>query len=433
MSKTTISEASALDNEETGSLYETARQQFSRAAAVMELDDSVRSILEQPKNEVIVNFPVRMDDGRHLMFRGYRIQHNNILGPYKGGMRYHPDVNLDEVKALAAWMTFKSALAGIPFGGGKGGISCRPWELSSEEQMRLTRRFTHSLGTNIGPDYDIPAPDVGTNAQHMVWMMDTYLNSVNAHDRNRGRAVVTGKTLTCGGSEGRDKATGQGVCFAVEFWAQARGLTVSNLTIAIQGFGNVGYFAARIANAMGAKVVAIQDHTGAVANPSGIDVEALKAHSDKTGGLGGFDAADDIDAEAFWATECDAMIPAAIENQLTSARAQRLQTKVVVEGANGPTTIRAEQVLKERDIEVIPDILANGGGVIVSFFEWIQNRNCERWEVKLIDRRLRRMMMRSWALVTEAAQRHDCDSRTAAYIVALQRLQDAYAERGIFP
>ena len=433
MSQTTIQTAVALDNEGAASLYETARLQFSRAADAMELDPSVRSILENPKNEVIVNFPVRMDDGSFLMFRGYRIQHNNILGPYKGGIRYHPEVNLDEVKALAAWMTFKCALAGLPFGGGKGGISCRPWALSEDEQMRVTRRFTHALGTNIGPDYDIPAPDMGTSAKHMVWMMDTYLNSQNAHDRNRGRAVVTGKTITCGGSEGREKATGQGVCFALEAWAKSADRKVSDLRLAIQGFGDVGYFAASIAVEMGARVVAVHDHTGAVANADGLDVSALRSHATSSGGLPGFSGGEDISIEDFWGFDCDVMIPAAIENQLTADRAERLQAQVVVEGANGPTTLNAEKVLKTRGIEIVPDILANSGGVVVSFFEWIQNRNCETWEVELVDRRLRRMMLRSWERMKEEADRHHVDNRTAAYVVALDRLEHAYNERGIFP
>ncbi|MAG56741.1 MAG: glutamate dehydrogenase [Planctomycetes bacterium] len=433
MSDTALSRAAAADAQENSSLYEAAQMQFRRAADLMGLDGSVRTILEQPKNEIIVNFPVRMDDGRYELFRGYRIQHSNILGPFKGGIRFHPEVNLDEVKALAAWMTFKCALAGIPFGGGKGGITCRPWTMSEEEQMRLTRRFTHALGTNIGPDWDIPAPDVGTNARHMVWMMDTYLNSVNAHDRNRGRAVVTGKTLTCGGSDGREKATGQGVCFALESWAKDRGHKLSELKIAVQGFGNVGSHAALIAAEMGASIVAVQDHTGATANTDGLDVVALFAHWKETGSLPGFAGGDDLEPESFWSTPCDVMIPAAIENQITKERASRLEASVVIEGANGPTTPRAEKMLMKRDIEVIPDILANAGGVIVSFFEWIQNRNCEQWEVEMVDRRLRRLLLRGYQQMKEQARKLGTDNRTAAYVVALARIESAYAERGIFP
>jgi glutamate dehydrogenase (NAD(P)+) len=299
--------------------------------------------------------------------------------------------------------------------------------------MRLTRRFTHALGTNIGPEYDIPAPDVGTTAQHMVWMMDTYLNSVNAHDRNRGRAVVTGKSLSCGGSEGREKATGQGICYMLEAWARERGVRVQDLRLAIQGFGNVGSFAAAIAQDMGARIIGIHDHTGAVANADGLSISDLSAHTRETRSLQGFAGGDAITPDEFWGLPCDVLIPAAIENQLNSARAERIQARVVIEGANGPTSPRAEQVLFKRGIEVIPDILANAGGVVVSFFEWVQNKNSETWEVEMVDRKLKRLMIRAWDQTREAAAARNIDNRTAAYVVALNRLQKAYDERGIFP
>lgn len=429
---TTLTDRSSA-TEETASLYEAAQRQFRRAAEAMKLDPGVRTILEQPKNEVCVNFPVRMDDGAYRLFRGYRIQHNNILGPYKGGIRYAPEVNLDEVKALAAWMTFKTALAGVPFGGAKGGITCKPWGLSDDEQMRLTRRFTHALGGNIGPEHDIPAPDVGTGAKHMNWMMDTYANGVGANERNRARAVVTGKSLACGGSEGREKATGQGLCYLVEAWAAERGTEVSKLRIAVQGFGNVGYHAALIAQEMGATIVAVHDHTGAVAHPEGIDVKALKRHTDATRKLVGFAGGRDIAVEEFWATACDVLAPAAIENQLTAERAARIRAKVVFEGANGPTTGAADTILADRGIEVVPDILANSGGVVVSFFEWLQNKNCEQWDLELVDRKLQRILIKAWENTSRKCRDHKTDLRTGAYIVGLERIGKAYAERGIFP
>jgi glutamate dehydrogenase (NAD(P)+) len=415
------------------SLYRSALAQFRKAADVMQLDPAVRTILEQPKNEVVVNFPVRMDDGSYRLFRGYRIQHNNILGPYKGGIRYAPHVDQDEVKALAAWMTFKTALAGLPFGGAKGGITCDPARLSDGEQMRLTRRFTHALGHNIGPEHDIPAPDVGTNARHMVWMMDTFANSVSTTDRNRARAVVTGKSISCGGSEGREKATGQGLCYLVEAWAEKQGRQVSDLRILVQGFGNVGYHVALIAGEMGARVVGVQDHTGAVANPAGLDVRALRRHADAARTLAGFPGAETIPVEGFWDQEAEVLIPAAIENQLTADRAHRVRVHIIFEGANGPTTAEADAILAKRRIEVIPDILANSGGVIVSFFEWLQNKNCESWDLETVDRKLRRQILRAYDQTMDARHLLRCDARTAAYVVALRRLEVAYKERGIFP
>ncbi|HYC77929.1 MAG TPA: Glu/Leu/Phe/Val dehydrogenase [Planctomycetota bacterium] len=415
------------------SLYKMAQAQFERAADVVELEQGLREILKQPKNEIIVNFPVKMDDGSYRMFTGYRIQHSNILGPYKGGIRYHHDVNLDEVKALAAWMTWKTALAGIPFGGAKGGVNVRPAQLSNDELMRLTRRFTHALGTNIGPEYDIPAPDVGTNGQTMAWMMDTYVNTVAIVDRTRGRGVVTGKSLNCGGSAGREKATGQGVCLVIEAWAKARNLAVKDLKVAVQGFGNVGYFTAKIISDMGAKVVAVQDHTGAHLNGRGLDVEGLKRHNAQTGHLNGFPGGEDASLEAFWSVDCDVMVPAAIENQVTGKTAPLIKAKLIVEGANGPTTPAGERELARRGVEVIPDILANSGGVIVSFFEWLQNRSSEYWSLETVDQKLKDIILRAYSQVVKTAADRRCDNRTAAYCVGIKRISDAYKERGIFP
>ena len=414
-------------------LDKMAQAQFERAADVVELDAGLREILKHPKNEIIVNFPVKMDDESYRMFTGYRIQHSNILGPYKGGIRYHHDVNLEEVRALGAWMTWKTALAGIPFGGAKGGVNVRPSQLSSPELMRLTRRFTHALGTNIGPEFDIPAPDVGTNSQTMAWMMDTYVNTVAMVDRTRGRGVVTGKSLSCGGSAGREKATGQGVCLVIEAWAKLKGLEVKNLRVAVQGFGNVGYFTCKIISDMGAKVVAVQDHTGAIVNPKGIDVEALKRHNAQTNRLGGFTGGEDIRPEDFWGVDCDVMAPSAIENQVTGKTAPAIKAKMVVEGANGPTTPAGERELARRGIDVIPDILANSGGVIVSFFEWLQNRSSEYWTLETVDAKLKGLILTAFDKTVKTASDRRIDFRTAAYVVGIKRIAEAYKERGIFP
>jgi glutamate dehydrogenase (NAD(P)+) len=414
-------------------LYEMATAQFHRAADAIELDSDTRSILCQPKNEIITNFPVKMDDGSYRLFTGYRIQHNNILGPYKGGIRFHHQVDLGEVKALAAWMTWKTALAGLPYGGAKGGVNVRPSQLSRDEMMRLTRRFTHSLGTNIGPEYDIPAPDVGTNSQTMDWMMDTYVNTVSTVDRTRGRAVVTGKSLACGGSQGREKATGQGVCLIIEQWAKDHGLNVPDLRVAVQGFGNVGYWTCSIIAGMGAKVVAVHDHTGALMNARGIDIAALRRHADATSKLGGFTGGEEVAPEAFWGVDCDVMVPAAIENQITAKTGPLVRAKVVVEGANGPTTTIAERELVRRGVEIIPDILANSGGVICSFFEWLQNRASQYWHLDEVDRKLKDMLLTAYGHTAKTAKDRKLDFRTAAYAVAINRLADAYRTRGIFP
>jgi len=415
------------------SLFETAVQQWQRAANAVNLDSDVRAILSQPKNELMINFPVRMDNGEYRLFKGYRVQHNNILGPYKGGIRYHQDVHIDEVKALATWMTFKCALADLPLGGAKGGIQFNPREHSEGELMRITRRFTHALGANIGPDYDIPAPDVGTNAQTMVWMMDTYLNATPAHDRFAAKHVVTGKTLTCGGSLGREKATGQGVTFCVDEWAKSKKMDLSKSSMIVQGFGNVGSNAAVLLAARGVKLLAVADHTGAIHNEKGIDTVTLKKHVEEKGGVAGFAAADKIPVQQFWGVKADVAIPAALENQITEDNVQLMNVKLVAEGANGPTTPGAEEVLLKKGIDVIPDILCNSGGVTVSYFEWVQNKKSERWELEEVDRKLEMMIRRAYRQTDELKNTMKLDMRTAAYAVALQRIQRAYRERGIFP
>ncbi|MCP4850402.1 MAG: Glu/Leu/Phe/Val dehydrogenase [Actinomycetia bacterium] len=416
------------------SLFATALDQFNRGADLVDLSDDLRSILSQPKNEIIVNFPVRLNDGTYRVFRGYRIQHSNLLGPYKGGVRFHPMVDLDEVKALASWMTWKSALCDIPFGGAKGGISFDPDGLEPDELERVVRRFTHALGGNIGPDHDIPAPDLGSNAQSMVWMMDTYANSTGITERQNVKRIVTGKTLETGGSPGREKATGQGVVFCLQHWADEVGFDLAGATVSIQGFGNVGSATARILQVHGARVVAVSDHAGTVADEDGIDAFELTDWVSERGSVAGFPGGMWIDTDDFWTVPADIVVPAALENQITADNAGRIQAKVIVEAANGPTTLDAEKILAQRDIDVLPDILVNAGGVVVSYFEWLQNRSAERWDLDDVDFKLRETLWKACdAVVDLRAELEVSSRRDAAYAVALRRLQVVYGQRGIFP
>ena len=418
---------------ETVDLYAQALTLFNRAADAMSLEPYVRTIIQQPKNEIIVNFPVRMDDGRYKLFKGYRVQHNNVLGPYKGGIRYARFVSLDELKAMAFWMTMKNSLVGVPFGGAKGGVKLEPAQYSESELQRITRRYTHALGTNIGPEWDIPAPDMGTNGQTMVWIADTFVNTVGSALRFAGRGVVTGKSITSGGSLGREEATGRGVICTVQSWAADRKVDLSKCTFAVQGFGNVGSYAGRILGDLGGTMLAVQDHTGAIAHPSGIDPHALAAHVKATGGVKGFAGARETSTEAFWATKCDIMIPAALEYQITEQVAPTLNCRLIAGGANGPTAPEADAILASKGIHVIPDILANSGGVAVSFFEWTQNRRGESWTLEEVRTKLRAYMDQAYSQVAQVAAERKLDTRTAAYVAALTRLQNVYRERGIFP
>jgi glutamate dehydrogenase (NAD(P)+) len=415
-----------------GNLFEIATQQIEKAMRMIDLDPDVAAILAQPKNELIVNFPVRMDNGRIQMFKGYRVQHNNILGPYKGGMRYHPEANLDEMKALASWMTYKSALHEIPFGGGKGGVKVDPRAHSKLELERITRRFTAALGSNIGPEFDIPAPDVNTNAQTMVWMMDTYMNIVGT-DRNSVRGVVTGKTVNSGGSHGRREATGQGVVHCITEWAKDRGFNLDGAQVIIQGFGNVGSYAARLLSQNGAVVVGVGDAGGYICNPEGINPHKLGEHVGKTHTVAGYRGATKISRDEFFALDAAVFVPAALELEIGPKEAQALKVKVVVEGANGPTFPEAEKIMLDRGIDVIPDILCNSGGVIVSYYEWLQNKRSEQWDLEYVLDRLEQKMKQTYARVRQYATAHKCDWRTASYALGLERLQDCYQERGIFP
>ena len=416
------------------SLFATALDQFNRGADLIDLPDDLRSILSQPKNEIIVNFPVRMNDGTYRVFRGYRIQHSNLLGPYKGGVRFHNMVDLDEVKALASWMTWKSALCDIPFGGAKGGISFDPTVLETDELERVVRRFTHALGSNIGPDHDIPAPDLGSNAQSMVWMMDTYANSTGATERQNVKRIVTGKTLETGGSPGREKATGQGVVFCLQHWADEVSFDLVGATVSIQGFGNVGSATGRILQVHGARLVAVADHGGSITDEDGIDAFELADWVREHGSVAGFPSAMWIDDEDFWSVPADLLVPAALENQVTAEHAGRIQARVVVEAANGPTTLEAEKILAQRNIDVLPDILVNAGGVVVSYFEWLQNRSALRWDLEDVDFKLRETLWKACDAVVDIRKELEIQSRRdAAYAVALRRLQVVYKQRGIFP
>lgn len=416
-----------------GNLFEIAGRQIEKAMRLINIDDDVEQILAQPKNEIITNFPVRMDNGKFQIFKGYRVQHNNILGPYKGGIRYHHEANLDEMKALAAWMTYKSALHEIPFGGGKGGIKVDPRQHSRSELERITRRFTAALGSNIGPEFDIPAPDVGTNEQTMVWMMDTFMNIVGLRDRNAVRGVVTGKSVTSGGSFGRREATGQGVVHCITEWAKDKNFNLDGAHIIIQGFGNVGTYTARLLSQKGAVVVGVGDVGGYIANPEGINPHKLSEHVVKTGSVAGYKGATKVNRDEFFALEADIFVPAALELELGVKEAKSLKVKMVVEGANGPTYPEAEDILLGKGVDVIPDILCNSGGVIVSYYEWLQNKRSEQWDITDVMNRLERRMKQTYANVRQYAQSHKTDWRTASYAIGLERLQNCYKERGIFP
>lgn len=416
------------------STYENVTRQFNKAADLIKLDPQIRKILGKTQNEIVLNFPVKMDDGRIEIFTGYRVQHNNVLGPYKGGLRYHPAVDIDEVRALATWMTWKCALANIPFGGAKGGIQMDPNKYSQKEIERITRRFTFALGNNIGSEYDIPAPDVNTNAQIMAWILDTHLSTIAPQDRNRNIHVVTGKPIASGGSMGRDKATGQGLIFIIQQWAKDRGFNLKGATCAVQGFGNVGSWTARLLKPLGAILVAVEDVSGAYSNPAGIDPEDALAYAKSHGSLlGGYSKVKKIDHEAFLGTKVDIFIPAALENQITAQTAPLINAKAVVEGANGPTDPDGDEILAKRGIELLPDVLCNAGGVVVSYFEWLQNKRSEFWDLEEVDNKLYKKMVSSYERVREAAKTYKTDWRTAAYTIALARLEKTYKERGIFP
>ncbi len=414
------------------SLYEMCLTQFRHAAEVMRLDPAIARILGNTTNEITVHFPVQMDDGRIEVLTGYRVQHNNVLGPFKGGLRFHPSVDLDEVRALATWMTWKSAIVDIPFGGAKGGIQLEPSFYSRKELERITRRFTFALNGNIGPEYDIPAPDVNTSPQVMAWILDTFLSMMSPLERNRSLHVVTGKPLEAGGSVGRDKATGQGVVHCIERWMKEHDSSVLGKSFMVQGFGNVGSWTARLLQGLGATLIAVEDAGGAIAADA-IDADILLSHVRTHGSVAGYELAVPITHEEFLATGANVFVLAALEAQITEETAPLLSVDLVAEGANGPTTPEGDRRLREHGIDVIPDILCNAGGVVVSYFEWLQNKRSESWELEEVDRKLRCKLLTGYDRVEQARREYGVDSRTAAHIVALKRLEAVYEQRGIFP
>jgi glutamate dehydrogenase (NAD(P)+) len=414
-------------------LYQQTINAVLRAGDLLELPHHLQLIMAQPKNEIMVHFPVLMDTGEYRLFKGYRVQHNNILGPYKGGIRYHADVNLDDIKSLAVIMTMKCSLMRLPLGGAKGGVQVDPRKLSQNEVMRLTRRFTSALGGNIGPEHDIPAPDMGTNAQVMAWMADTYMVTAPPDRKFKAQGIVTGKPLDFGGSHGRDKATGQGLLFVLEEILPELGIELATMTYSLIGYGNVGSWTGRLLAQRGAKLWAVMDHTGAIRNDAGIDASALAQHVEKTGGVAGFPGADAILTDEFYQTEVDVFIPAALEQMVDLDRAKMMRCKVVAEGANAPTTPPAERLLLEKGVTVLPAILCNAGGVTVSYFEWKQNRQAETWDADFVDAQLKKHMFAAAQRVKLARHRFDCDMRTAAYLAALENIGRVYRLRGIFP
>lgn len=415
-------------------MYEVVMEQFAHAADIMDLDPGVRKILAKTNSEIVVHFPVRLDNGKIEVFTGYRVQHNNALGPYKGGLRYHPTVDIDSARALAIWMTWKTALAGLPYGGAKGGIQIDPKLYSQGELERITRRFTYALGDNIGPDLDIPAPDVNTNAQIMAWIADTFSSTKSPATRFANLHVVTGKPLGAGGLEGRDRATGFGVVANLKSWAVRHDQDLKGMRFIVQGFGNVGYWTAHFLLKEGATLIAVQDATATLHDPDGIDPEALLAHSDANGrNIKGFADVKEMDPKDFWALDCDIVVPAALGNQITGENAAGIKAKVVAEGANGPVNTMGEEILRKNGIDIIPDILCNSGGVIGSYYEWLQNKRSEIWKIDEVLRMIHDKIDIAFAQVVVTSAEFKVDWRTSAYIVALRRLEKTYKERGIFP
>ncbi|MCF9045694.1 Glu/Leu/Phe/Val family dehydrogenase [Acinetobacter nectaris] len=415
-------------NENTDA-WQTYLAQIDRVAPYLGDLKNYIDTLKRPKRALIVDVPIVMDDGSIQHFEGYRVQHNLSRGPGKGGIRYHPSVDLNEVMALSAWMTIKTAVLNLPFGGAKGGVRVDPRKLSTRELERLTRRFTTEISPVIGPQQDIPAPDVGTNPNIMGWMMDTY-STQHGHTVT---GVVTGKPVHLGGSLGRVRATGRGVFVTGLQAAKKIGLSIENSKVAVQGFGNVGNEAAYLFSQAGAKVVAVQDHTGTIFNADGFDVKALQNYVEEHQGVAGFENSQEIDNEAFWDVEMDIFIPAALEGQITVERAERLSAKMVLEGANGPTYPSADDALLRRGVTVVPDVICNAGGVTVSYFEWVQDMASYFWSEDEINERLDKLMIQAIEDVWKTSEEKSCSLRTAAYILACERILKARKERGIFP
>jgi glutamate dehydrogenase (NAD(P)+) len=422
----TLSVPISLENEKNPWVAAAAR--FDEAAMRLKLDDGMRKVLRSAAKELTVHIPVLLDDGRIEVFTGYRVQHSLARGPAKGGIRFAPDVTLDEVRALASWMTWKCAVVNIPFGGGKGGVICDPNVLSDAELEKLTRRYTAEIIDFIGPERDVPAPDVNTNEKVMAWIMDTY----SMHARHTVTAVVTGKPMALGGSRGRPEATGRGCMIVILKALELLGLKPQDSRVVIQGFGNVGGMAAKLMSAIGFKIVCMIEYDGAVYNPNGLDIAALQKHRKQTGSITGFADGEDMDKDEAMFLECEVLIPAATENVIHSGNAERIRCKILCEGANGPTTPLADEVLADKKIFVIPDILANAGGVTVSYFEWVQDRQGFFWNEQLVNQRLEEIMTESFDAVVEYARAHHVNNRIAAYMLALDRVAQAIKLRGIY-
>ena len=410
--------------------YQTAVQQLDEASKLIKLGDGMRQVLANPKRVLTVSLPIKMDNNEIEVFTGFRSQHNDARGPYKGGIRYHPQVSIDEVKALSMWMTWKCAVADIPYGGGKGGIICNPKEMSEDELERLTRRYAYAISDIIGPRTDIPAPDVYTGGKEMAWIMDTY----SALKGNFMQPeIITGKPLAIGGSLGRTEATGRGLSFTVREASKRLKINMNTATVVVQGFGNAGQYSAQFLEEQGAKVIAVSDSNGGVSNKDGIQVGALRKHKEKKGSVVGFPGTRPISNEDLVEMECTILVPAALENQIISKNAGKIKAKIVAEAANGPTTPDADDILYKNGIMVIPDILANGGGVTVSYFEWLQNLRREYWKEDEVNERLDRNISKAFSDVYETHDQYTVNMRKASTLLAIKRVVEATKIRGIWP
>lgn len=407
---------------------EMALAQFDLAAATLNLDANVRARLERPDRALILSVPTRMDDGSIHVFTGYRVQHNDVLGPFKGGIRYHPDVNLGEISALAMWMTWKCSLAGLPFGGAKGGIACDPTKLSRKETQGMTRRYTAEILNFIGPQVDIPAPDMGTNEQVMAWIMDTY----SQHKGHAVPGIVTGKPVDIGGTLGRKEATGRGLVYVIRQAANHLGTELQKCGALIQGFGNVGLVTARELARIGVRVVGVSDRSGGIYNSKGLPIDDVIRYKERNRRLEGFSEADKVSGKEFLELPCDILIPSATEMQITQENAARLKCRILAEGANGPTTLEADELLRDKGVLVIPDILANAGGVIVSYFEWVQDLQNFFWTEDEVNKKLNEMLTRTFHEVLEFSQKEHISLRLAALMIAVQRVSRAMLLRGLY-
>ncbi|MBI2252016.1 MAG: Glu/Leu/Phe/Val dehydrogenase [Armatimonadetes bacterium] len=413
----------------SNNIWEVALEQLSLVAKKMNLDKNIHEILKSPKRILEVSFPVKMDNGTIKVFTGYRVQHNTARGPAKGGIRYHPDVTLDEVKALAMWMTWKCAVVAIPYGGAKGGVICNPKEMSLGELERLTRRYASEISIIIGPERDIPAPDVYTNPQVMAWIMDTY-------SMNKGYSVpgvVTGKPISIGGSEGRNEATARGCVYIIEEAVKNLKISLKGVKAVVQGFGNAGSIAADLLEKEGCRVIAVSDSKGGIYDENGLDISKLLNYKKETGTVAGYNQSKKITNEELLELPCDILVPAALENVITKKNANHIKAKIIAEAANGPTTPEADEMLFKNKVMILPDILANAGGVTVSYFEWIQDLQANFWNEEQVNNKLKEIMTKAFRSVLEISQKYKCDMRTAAYILAVGRVAEAINLRGIFP